>query len=177
MDLNTASMLAHKLLDSNGLTAKGWKFEFDRATSRLGSCNYLHKKITLSKHMTQAAEYHLVEQTLLHEIAHASLPYHDSNGKKTGHGKLWKEKAASLGYTGKTTSVNPYKPPIKPKPSVPIKTRKGTILVNVGDDVLLPKGLRGTITKIARTRFHVDVAGKIYSVHFTNVTPLSGKTA
>ena len=101
MELNDARSLANRLLNEHGLSAKGWRFDFDNAR-RLGLCTYSTKTISISRHMAAAASIEDVEQTLLHEVAHALV------GSGAGHGPLWKAKAASIGYLGKRTSKNPH---------------------------------------------------------------------
>jgi len=177
MDLSMAQDLAVRLLDVHGLTAKGWKFGFDNAQTRLGSCNYTKKHITMSKHMVAAAEFDTVEQTLLHELAHALLPVYYAPGKKVGHGDLWKAKAKSLGYRGERTAENPYVAPKRQKSAVAVKTRRATVMVNVDDRVLIHDGREGVIKNIGRKYFHVEIKGKLYGVPFNQVTPLTGKVA
>lgn len=174
MELKAARSLAVSLMLKHGLLEKEWGFAFDKATTRLGQCSYTKKKITLSRFMVGAATGDEVEQTLLHEIAHALLPPVDRNGKTIGHGKLWKEKAASIGYIGKRTSDNPYVHP--PKPFTPVKVKLGrnkSVFVKLHDVVLLPNGLQGSVIKAGRTRFQVDVNGKTWSVRFEDVIPVA----
>ena len=108
MELVLASELADRLFIKHGLMQKGWLFKFDRAKRRLGQCTYGIKTITLSKHMALAGSREQVEQALLHEIAHALLPFYDAHGKTVGHGSSWKAKSASIGYKGERLAHNPY---------------------------------------------------------------------
>lgn len=177
MELFHTKTLALKLMKQHGLLDQGWTFNFDRAKSRLGQCNYSVKQITVSKYMSAYADEETLTQVLLHEIAHALLPVYGPNGKKIGHGPIWKKKAASIGYTGKRTAENPYlvaNPP-KRNPSANKKTtrksvpkkRKVTIPVfSVNDLITIPDGRVGRIFKVARTRYHVDINGKLYTVPF-----------
>jgi len=103
MSLVEAYQLADKLLQEHGLTEAGWVFRFDNATSRLGVTRYRQKKITLSRWMVEHADEELVQQVLLHEIAHALLPV-----TVKPHGAEWKKKAAEIGYKGGRLAVNPY---------------------------------------------------------------------
>jgi predicted SprT family Zn-dependent metalloprotease len=89
MDMADAEKLATQLMHQHGLD--GWQFKWDRATKRLGSCNYTRKRITLSAHQTKNRQELEVKDTILHEIAHALLP------PRTGHGKLWKAKCVEIG--------------------------------------------------------------------------------
>lgn len=82
--------LAQQLFQKHGLV--NYSFGFDRAIRRAGLCNYSQKRITISRHLVEAGDMHVVEQVLLHEIAHALT------GQAAGHGKIWKAKASELGY-------------------------------------------------------------------------------
>lgn len=152
MDLMRAETKAVSEMRKHGLLEKGWTFAFDRATSRLGLCNFTKKRITISKHFTGAATEEEFEQTLIHEIAHALLPV------SAKHGWQWKAKARELGYKGKRTSHNPFHEkqrqghpvfsvvpvagtdnPVVPKVLVTaMKNSTGTL--TVGDTLILPTG-------------------------------------
>ncbi len=84
------SQLAQELFQRHGLV--NYSFGFDRAIRRAGLCNYSQKRITISRHLVEAGDMKVVEQVLLHEIAHALC------GQAAGHGKIWKAKATELGY-------------------------------------------------------------------------------
>ena len=49
----------------------GWVFGFDLATSRAGVCRYAERRIDLSVSYCLAATRAEIEDTVLHEIAHA----------------------------------------------------------------------------------------------------------
>lgn len=177
MDFLHTKTLALKLMEQHGLLDQGWTFNFDRAKSRLGQCNYSAKQITVSKYMSAYANEETLTQVLLHEIAHALLPIYGPNGKKIGHGLIWKQKAASIGYTGKRTAENPYliaNPPKRKattrkrnaKKPAPKKRKVITPIFSVNDLISIPDGRVGRIFKVARTRYHVDIDGKLYTVPF-----------
>jgi predicted SprT family Zn-dependent metalloprotease len=88
MELAKAEKLANSLIKKYGL--KGWIFKFDYAKRRFGTCNYEHKLITLSKHLTVLNEDDEVKDTLLHEIAHALTP-------GDNHGEKWQQACLKLG--------------------------------------------------------------------------------
>ncbi len=88
MDLVAAEHLALELLEKHGLHA--WKFRFDYAKRRFGSCDYRKRTITLSKHLTLLNPKSEVKDTLLHEIAHALTP-------GDNHGPKWQAKCLELG--------------------------------------------------------------------------------
>jgi len=91
MILKEAEYLALDLLIKHQLNMKGWRFKFDRAKNRMGLCRYGHKCISLSRVLTFKASEKEVEDTLLHEIAHALV------GPGFGHGKVWKQMARKIG--------------------------------------------------------------------------------
>jgi predicted SprT family Zn-dependent metalloprotease len=72
-----------------------WTFGFDHARARAGCCHYAQCKITLSRRLLPYLGPEAVEQTLLHEIAHAQV------GAGAGHGPAWRQAAAQLGYDGR----------------------------------------------------------------------------
>lgn len=74
-----------------------WTFGFDNAKRRAGQCDFLSKKITVSRYLAARFEDDEIHQVLLHEIAHALA------GHKAAHGKAWKNVANDLGYVGGAT--------------------------------------------------------------------------
>jgi len=92
MDLNEAAGLARQLMDRHGLS--DWNFAFDRARRRFGSCQPARRRITLSVMLTRLNEDSQVQDTILHEIAHALTP-------KDGHGQAWKLKCVEIGANPK----------------------------------------------------------------------------
>ncbi|MCC7085175.1 MAG: SprT-like domain-containing protein [Pirellulales bacterium] len=90
MDLAAAQRMAQLLMRKHGLFPE-WKFEFDRAVLRFGSCQWRRKKITLSAYLTALNDDVQVRDTILHEIAHALAP------PRAGHGKKWRQIAQAIG--------------------------------------------------------------------------------
>jgi predicted SprT family Zn-dependent metalloprotease len=90
MDLAIAERMARFLMRKHGLFPE-WKFGFDRAVLRFGSCQWRRKKITLSASLTELNDVDQVRDTILHEIAHALAP------PRAGHGKKWKQIAKAIG--------------------------------------------------------------------------------
>ncbi len=70
-----------------------WTFGFDLSTTRAGVCRYRDKRIDLSVSYCLRATRADVENTLLHEIAHAIV------GAEHGHNAAWQRKARQLGCT------------------------------------------------------------------------------
>lgn len=111
MDTTDAREVALTLMSAHGLVEGGWTFTFDRATSRLGLCTHATRTIQLGRAYVESACVAEVEQTMLHEIAHALVGAGriDRLGRYRahGHGPVWKRQAALIGYTGRRTATNP----------------------------------------------------------------------
>lgn len=105
MLLSEAKTLANKLMTQHGLIEKGWNFKFDNAKRRFGCCAYRSRTISLSKYLVDLNSETRVQNTILHEIAHALV------GVEHGHDSVWKRKALEIGcdgnrcYTEKNTVV------------------------------------------------------------------------
>ena len=82
----TAWSVAHQLA--------GWSFQFDHATKRAGCCNYRARVISLAHAYARSAADEAIDDTLLHEMAHALV------GKEHGHNQVWRAKAVALGCSG-----------------------------------------------------------------------------
>jgi predicted SprT family Zn-dependent metalloprotease len=87
-----AKLLAFSLIRQHGL--HDWRFQFDHARRRFGSCRPRSKLVTLSKPLTLLNTEDQVRDTLLHEIAHALTP-------GAGHGPKWKAKCLEIGAVPK----------------------------------------------------------------------------
>jgi predicted SprT family Zn-dependent metalloprotease len=85
-----ARNLAWDLMRHHGLADAGWRFRFDHARRRFGSCRYREKAVTLSRPLTLLNAEPEVRDTLLHEIAHALCP-------GDGHGRKWQAKCREIG--------------------------------------------------------------------------------
>lgn len=86
---------ANEKLAEHGLDVKGWRFEFDRAKRRFGSCRYSKKIITVSIHLCALNSADEIMETILHEIAHALV------GGVHGHNHIWRRTALQIGSNGK----------------------------------------------------------------------------
>lgn len=71
-----------------------WTVVLDNAKGRAGITKYRQKVIGLSRMWTEIHTLEQVEQTTLHEIAHALAGY------GAGHGQAWKAIYQSIGGTG-----------------------------------------------------------------------------
>lgn len=77
---------------SSGLGAD-WTFGFDLSTTRGGVCRYADRRIDLSVSYCHRATRAEIEDTLLHEIAHALV------GHKHHHDAVWRAAARAIGCT------------------------------------------------------------------------------
>lgn len=84
---------ADKQLTLWGLKEKGWKFELSRTKQMLGRCDYLTKTIEVSQYWLE--DWPQVEDTILHEIAHALA------GPNHNHNHIWRAYAIKVGATPK----------------------------------------------------------------------------
>ena len=94
--LGDVEAIAHRLIASHtaaGSLLEGWTFGFDLAPSRAGVCRYAERRIDLSVSYCLAATRAEIEDTILHEIAHAIV------GPQHNHDKVWKAKAREIGCT------------------------------------------------------------------------------
>jgi predicted SprT family Zn-dependent metalloprotease len=91
MDSFEVQKLAWSLMETHGLTVKGWTFLFDRSTRRLGICRFNSKRIQVSRPLAEVNSVETVRDTLLHEIAHALV------GPAASHGAVWKLQAQAIG--------------------------------------------------------------------------------
>lgn len=104
MDKREAVALTRKHLDDNGLD--DWHARVNpRLRSTLGRCRYTPKWIELSVPFIEANDADVVEQVILHEIAHAIV------GWGHGHGRLWKAKARELGVRNPASCTEAKVPP------------------------------------------------------------------
>ena len=83
-----------ELHQATGALPAGWNFGFDLAPARAGVCRYRERRIDLSVSYCLAATRAEIEDTVLHEIAHAIV------GPKHNHDAVWKAKAREIGCQG-----------------------------------------------------------------------------
>ena len=96
--------LARSKMDKYGLC--DWKLELDYAKVRAGACHFTEKKISFSRHFLKNADQLDINDTILHEIAHALV------GPKHGHDRVWKNMAKKIGCSAKrchTLEFSDYK--------------------------------------------------------------------
>ncbi|MBQ6668578.1 MAG: SprT-like domain-containing protein [Deltaproteobacteria bacterium] len=82
-----------------------WRFTFDRATRRAGSCCHTDRTITLAYEFARQAPDAELRETLLHEIAHALV------GPRHNHDAVWRAKALAIGCSGQRCHSISFTPP------------------------------------------------------------------
>lgn len=70
-----------------------WNISFNRRKSAFGVCNYFKKEISLSIVLTPLMTENAIQDTIIHEIAHALTKGHN-------HDNVWQRKCIELGGTG-----------------------------------------------------------------------------
>lgn len=100
-----AKQLAERLIATH-LT--GWSFGWNNRKRSFGLCNYSNRTIYLSAALLAAQSDKGVEQTLLHEIAHALT-------QGSGHGVLWKRTARSIGVVNPKSHKQADNPEGRPR--------------------------------------------------------------
>jgi predicted SprT family Zn-dependent metalloprotease len=93
MNLDDVKILFEMHAEAAGLKVGpgGWRFEWGRGYRTLGTCVYRTKTIRISRPYAEVNEEKQVEQTVIHEVAHAVA------GPYAKHGPEWKRVARNLG--------------------------------------------------------------------------------
>lgn len=91
LDLKRAQMIAESLIGY--YTLNEYRFKFDNAKRRFGHCHIDRKEISVSAPLTILNSEERFINTVLHEIAHALVPF-------DGHTEKWRKKAISIGCDG-----------------------------------------------------------------------------
>lgn len=84
---------------------EGWTFAFDDAKTRAGVCEFGPQVIRLSRVYVEHASFEEIENTILHEVAHAIA------GFAAGHGPEWKRVARSIGCNAERCADMPESMP------------------------------------------------------------------
>ncbi len=95
--LEEVARMGERLLLLHGRRAEPgapWSFGFDLATTRAGVCRYRERRIDLAVSYCLAASRAEIEDTILHEIAHAIV------GPGHNHDAVWKDQAREIGCRG-----------------------------------------------------------------------------
>lgn len=97
MNANEILKYAEEMVQAYGLV--GWKVKVNgRFFNVLGRCKYRTKTIELSKAYIEQGTQEHINDTILHEIAHALV------GEGHGHGIVWQRKAREIGAIPKRCS-------------------------------------------------------------------------
>lgn len=96
MNTVDAENIALRLIDTllNNVPGKqhnNWKFAWNNRKTAFGVCNHTRKTIYLSRYLTATEQREAIEQTILHEIAHAIA------GSAAGHGPAFKAACSRIG--------------------------------------------------------------------------------
>ncbi len=96
MELKQAEKYANGQLVAHGLAKLGWKFKWDkRATKRFGQCRFYHKEIGVSAQLAELNDAVEVQDTILHEIAHALAKVRGHDDARHSH--VWKAICVEIG--------------------------------------------------------------------------------
>ncbi len=90
---------ARELMDQYEL--HGWRFQIAGTKRRIGRCYYHRRVIEFSRYYIESS-WHEIEDTLLHEIAHAITFI--NHGSEHGHDEVWRHYAGLLGAAPKACS-------------------------------------------------------------------------
>ena len=93
MHLNLAEQLAQDLMSIFGLD--DWSFKFNNSKRMLGVCKEGKRTIELSSAYVRENSVEHVQDTILHEIAHALV------GVQNGHNDVWKSMCRRIGASPK----------------------------------------------------------------------------
>lgn len=91
MDIFESQRFALAKMAEHNLLSQGWTFGLDSSIRRFGVCKYSRKRITISRRLTILNPSSQVQDTILHEIAHALA------GSKAHHGPAWKLMCIKIG--------------------------------------------------------------------------------
>lgn len=163
MEIREARNLAISLMQQHGLSLTNWSFRFDNSKRRAGLCRWFGSKkdrtctggvISLSKHFVALNEPHQIRETLLHEIAHALVPWN-------GHDSVWVAKARSIGSLGVRCYSHPDREETHGKVVMPERTLKPAwkaVCASCGKECFrsraLPKGYRSSCGNCSPGKFN-----------------------
>ncbi len=102
---NRALARCRDLLRQHGLDAVGWVASLDESRARAGACNFTKKMISLSRLYVRVADPAELDDTILHEIAHALV------GPQHHHDAVWRAKARAIGCSGDRCHTLKFSPP------------------------------------------------------------------
>ena len=148
---------ARQMMDEHGL--KHWSLYFSQGHRLLGRCAYRDQTIFISRYHAVNYPPEQVNDTILHEIAHALA------GAQAKHGPEWKAIALRIGATPTAIAHEKDNPERKERELLEAKSRFAT-----GDMVSFPaKGEQfvGRIVRMNPKRATVDCGSRIYLTPYT----------
>lgn len=93
VDVREAHAYAVEVFEQHGLRHYGWTIAWNRMAGTAGVANYRTRTVTFSARAVEAWDWPLVEQLVLHELAHVLV------GPGQAHGKTWARAVKDLGGT------------------------------------------------------------------------------
>jgi predicted SprT family Zn-dependent metalloprotease len=102
-ELDAIAQRARELLAQHHLSR--WSFRFDNGRKRAGSCQYGTQVISLSYEFAKYAPAEEIDDTILHEIAHALV------GNAHHHDDRWRATALAVGGSGRRCHDLQFTPP------------------------------------------------------------------
>jgi hypothetical protein len=172
--MDKVEFMVHNTLSENSLGNEGWTVAFSRSYRVLGSCNATRKIITVSKKLIEYEDFDEVEDTVLHEVAHALAD------PSVGHGPQWKAIAARIGARPERAAVAAKVPAAPGRKKAVTKTvvdyvdgvrveTKVEVPVYLGDYIRAFEGVDMKITKInSKTVMAMDDTGQMYQIRAVN---------
>gem|GEM_PF-3969431 len=148
--------------------------------SRLGTCDWTHKRIRISGVLLSRGTHEQIEDTLRHEVAHA-LARHLYGPQIAPHGPQWKHCARQLGATPRASVRDVENLELKStrarrstrKPTMAVRASSGRSIFYVPalgrelvpGDVFVYRNRHFTVLEPKRTRFTATLKdGAVYSV-------------
>lgn len=99
MDIPKMHALAVDVVDA--YLPQDWTIKWERMDGTAGLCNHTDRVLVFNPSILASYSRDEVLQVVLHEVAHAIV------GPGKGHGRVWKDMARRLGYTGEATVREP----------------------------------------------------------------------
>ena len=149
---------ARNMMDDHGLGT--WSLCFNAGRQHLGKCIYRNETLSLSRHHAINGESGQVNDTILHEIAHAlACP-------RAGHGPIWKDIARQIGAT---PSARADDETVSGQQHIAAKSR-----FRLGDDVsfmVRGKYFGGKIVRMNPKRAKVSCGCRVWMVPYALLEP------
>jgi predicted SprT family Zn-dependent metalloprotease len=96
MELAKAKAITLEMIEKH---CPEYGFRWNNKKRALGTCDYVDKKIELSRHTVRINDEEMIRDIIIHEVAHALTYGHH-------HDSVWRAKAIELGGSGTRRSEN-----------------------------------------------------------------------